>query len=331
MRSLMVLGVALLTACATPTDRANPTSTDPAAELQAGASPGPEPQLFAPGFISTGMYERDTAWLPDGNELYWSVYAPGQRVGAVVGIRRGADGSWSEPFVAPPFLGHNSLEPFITGDGAWLYFASDRPLPGESDRGDWNLWRAPRVDPGWGPAEPLPATVNGDGDEYYPSLTRDGRLVFTAEREDSLGGEDLYLSRPIGGGWSEPADLGPAVNSPGPEFNSLIHPDGDWILFGSAREGDSGGGDLYIAFADGAGGFEPARPLPPPLSSPALDFCPALSPDGSVLYFSSTRTAFDATAATGYGEFRSHLTGPGNGQGDLYRVDAAVLQALRSR
>lgn len=330
MRSMLVLATLLLTACATPpTDTVAPTPPPRVGAWLGETPPGTDSVLFASGVVSTGLYERDTAWMPDGGELYWSVYAPGQRAGTVVAVRRLADGSWTAPFVPDVFQGHNSLEPFLTGDGGWLYFASDRPLPGETTRGDWNLWRAPRVEPGWGPPEPLPATVNSAGDEYYPSLSRDGRLVFTAEREDSLGGEDLYESRLGASGWSEPVNLGPAVNSPGPEFNSLIHPDGAWLLFGSMRDGDSGGGDLYIAFAAGAGGFGPARPLPPPLNSPALDFCPALSPDGSILFFTSTRSAFDATTAAGYADLRAGLTGPGNGQGDIYWVDAALLATLR--
>ena len=31
------------------------------------------PELFAPGFISTGMYERDLAISPDGNEMIYTL------------------------------------------------------------------------------------------------------------------------------------------------------------------------------------------------------------------------------------------------------------------
>lgn len=284
--------------------------------------------MFAPGVVSTELGERDLAWSPDGRELYWTVYAAGARRGAVVGMRRGDDGRWSAPEIPAIYVGHNSLEPFITADGRWLWFASDRPLPGELDPGDWNLWRAPREGDGWGEPEPLPAPVNGEGNEFYPSLTRAGDLLFTTALEGGLGGEDLWLARPMASGWSDPVNLGATVNSPGPEFNALIHPDGTWVLFGSAREGDAGGGDLYVSFADGAGSWTPAVAAAP-LNSPQLDFCPALSPDGRWLFFTSHRLDADPFAALSFADFTDRLRSPGNGAGDLYWVDVAALDALR--
>ncbi len=327
-----VVGFALMvvTACGDPAATAPPTPTPRAGGYLGETPPELAPELFAPGFVSTGLYERDLAWTPDGAEAYWTVYSTGHRSGTVVAVRQRADGTWTEPFIPEPFRGSNSIEPFVTVDGAWLYFASDRPLPGESASADWNLWRAPRVEDGWGPAAPLAPPVTGDGDEFYPSLTADGVLYYTAELDDSLGGEDLYRSRPTAGGWAEPENLGPAVNSPGPEFNSLVHPGGDWILFGSAREGDAGRGDLYVAFADGAGGWTDAAPLPPPIASPALDFCPALSPDGRLLFFTSTRTTFEPTDQATYGDLAERLSAPGNGHGDLWWVDVRALDLVRT-
>ena len=48
--------------------------------------PGEYPLLFAPGVISTGMYERDVAMSPDGKEMYFGLMAGG--VATVFGSRQ---------------------------------------------------------------------------------------------------------------------------------------------------------------------------------------------------------------------------------------------------
>lgn len=161
----------LATACGDPSPTAPPTPTPRVGAYLGQGPPGLEPEPFAPGLVSTAMYERDLAWTPDGGEAYWTVYSTGHRAGAVVAVRR-------------------------------------------------------RV--------------------------------------------------------------------------------------------------------DGADGWIDATPLPPPIASPALDFCPALSPDGRVLFFTSTRTTFELTTQATYGDLADRLSAPGNGRGDLWWVDVRALDPLRT-
>jgi hypothetical protein len=211
-RCILAFGFTMLAATLTPSGVVVAQESGSAARNGAWLGerpPGSSPKLFARGFVSTGMYERDTAWMPDGREIYWTVLAPVSQRGTIVASRMRADGSWSKPFVPVIFQGSSNLEPFITADGRWLWFASNRPLPGESESGDWNLWRAPREDDHWGAPRALPAPINLDGDEFYPSLTRDGTVYFTAERaglerrgESGYGrqhrGPRVQRSRPAG-------------------------------------------------------------------------------------------------------------------------------------
>jgi Tol biopolymer transport system component len=291
--------------------------------------PETEPRLFAEGIVSTHLDERDVAWTPDGDQLFFSLWARGR--GTIVTVRR-IQGTWSAPEIVPFSGRHSDLEPFVTPDGSSLYFISQRPLEAGGEDKDWDIWVVHRTPDGWGQPSNLGPPVNTDGNEFYPSLTRDGALYFTAEsRPDSLGGEDLYRSVPSSNGFSEPVNLGPAVNSPGPEFNALVSPDERWLIFGSVREGDAGGGDLQISFRRDDGSWTEARNMGPPFNTPVLDFCPALSPDGRFFFFTSRRTPEGMAQPASYRELVDQLEGPVNGSMNVYWVDASILDTLRER
>ena len=54
--------------------------------------PGLEPEIFAPGIVSTGLATRDIAITPDGGELYFSV-----TLGGRWRLRRARSRLWLEP------------------------------------------------------------------------------------------------------------------------------------------------------------------------------------------------------------------------------------------
>jgi len=323
--ALALLGVLLLVGCSCEDDI---ETTKTAASLN-GPWLGQEPPGAEPAvFLATALAERDTTWTPDGRQLYYSLF---ERQRGVIVTRSERSGGWSDPEFAGFSGVHSDLEPFITHDGAWLYFISKRPRPGETDPGEWDLWRVPRTESGWGEPEILPAPVNDENKEFYPSLTTDGDLYFTSDRPGGRGGEDIWWAEWTGDGWAEPENLGPAVNSPGPEFNSLIAPDGSWLIFGSVREGDLGGGDMHIAFRGPGGEFLPAVNMGEPINSAALDYCPALSPDGAILFFTSSRLADGVPDPVSYSELEALMAGPGNGRDNIWWVSAEVIDDLRAR
>lgn len=324
--ALVLIGVLSLIGCSCECDEETVEVTPAVTGPYLGKQPpgkAPEP------FLATALGERDAAWTPDGSELYYSMWE--RRHGYILTRIERPEG-WSEPEFAPFAMPeYPELEPFIAADGAWLYFISKRPLPDGTEPEKFDLWRAPRVDGGWGSPEPLPEGMNTEHDEFYPSLTTDGDIYFTSDRPGGFGGEDIWWAEWTGEGWSEPANLGEAVNSPGPEFNSLIAPDGSWLIFGGAREGDSGGGDLHIAFRGPDGGFLPSINMGEPINSSALDYCPALSPDGSIFFFTSSRVPDGSPEPTSFTDLEAAMTGPANGRDNIWWVSADVIEELRVR
>ena len=98
---------------------------------------------------------------------------------------RQTDGRWSVPEVAPFAADSNyhHFEPCLSVDGRRIYFLTNRPAEGKEDKPGWtyqNIWAADRGPDGlWGkPYDPGPH-INGDGQQFFPSLTRDGILYFT--------------------------------------------------------------------------------------------------------------------------------------------------------
>ncbi len=281
--------------------------------------PTTDVRMFAPGLISTGLAERDFAISADGNTIFTSI--TNRREATMIMLER-EGGAWTAPAIAPFSGKYADLEPaFDPRDGS-LWFASKRPLPGETEAGDYNLWRVSRGESGWGEPTPIEG-LNGPGDEFYPSISKDGLVVFTATREGGQGGEDLWFAEEKAGAW-EVSNAGPSVNTAGPEFNSCLNPEGSKLLFSSLRKGDAGGGDLYICERDASGEWSTARALTR-LNSPALDYCPSFSPDGSLVWFTSRRKASGSSPAD-YRELRHSLQSPGNGLDDIYWVPVEMLE-----
>ena len=321
--ALALLSVFLLFGCSCEDDTEIVETTAPLTGPWLGQEPpGTDPALF----LATALAERDTTWTPDGKQLFYSIYE--RQRGTILSRSEGPEG-WSMTDFAGFSGEYSDLEPFITHDGSWLYFISKRPLPGETEPDEWDIWRVPRTETGWGEPEVLSAPVNNEYKEFYPSLTTSGDLYFTSDRPGGLGGEDIWWAQWTGEEWAEPKNLGSAVNSPGPEFNSLIAPDGSWLIFGAVREGDMGGGDMHIAFRGPDGGFLPAVNMGEPINSTALDYCPALSPDGSIFFFTSSRVPAGESKPNTFAELESAMTGPANGRDNIWWVSADVIEGLR--
>lgn len=285
----------------------------------------PEPNVFAPGVISTGEYESHAAFSPDGGKIYFLKNTADFNHWTIVSSR--LQGSkWSTPEVVSFSGRYSDADPFVTPDGSKLYFISNRPVDGKPKE-DLDIWMVERKGDGWGEPRNLGAPINSPGTEWFPTITSDGTLYFGSDREGGKGRTDLWRARLVDGKYTQPENLGDAINSPGDEYEPLISPDGTILIFMAARKGGQGSGDLWVSYLrDGA--WTPALNLPPPINSPAFEVGPKVTPDGRHFIFTSTRRTFAATPPDkplSYAELSRHLNSPGNGLGDLYQVD---LQAL---
>ncbi|MHB1194316.1 MAG: hypothetical protein ACYC6F_14925 [Longimicrobiales bacterium] len=300
--------------------------------------PGDSAELFAPGVVSTGMYTRDVAMTPDGSEIYFGVLA-----GPITTILEThlEGGRWTEPEVAPFARDSRffNLEPAISPDGQRFFFLSTRPLPGREPAPEeirtWvnqDIWVMDRVGDGWSEPHNLGAPVNTEGDEFFPSVTRDGTLYFTRGADEGRQSH-IYRARFVDGRYQEPEKLGPEANSTASQFNAFIAPDERYLILCTGERDDTRGGtDYYVVFRDEDDTWSEPVNLGDAVNTPGGgEFSPYVSPDGRFFFFMSTRprpqAEFPDTLTRDF--LRRFRAEPGSGNAAIYWIDAAFIDRLR--
>jgi hypothetical protein len=121
----------------------------------------------------------------------------------------------------------------IVADNGTLYFGSGR----EGGLGGTDLWRSRLVDGKYQAPENLGAAINTAGNDTEAWIAPDeSYMIFSTDgRKDTRGADDIYVARRSGDSWSEPRNLGDAVNSTGSEYGAKPSPDGKYLFFCSNR------------------------------------------------------------------------------------------------
>lgn len=272
-----------------------------------------EPQ---PYWINSGLNNRDLTISPAGDLLFTTIMTPDNRF-SVIMMSHKLEGKWQELEVAPFSGEYADLEPMFDPSGKRLFFSSKRPRADRAGE-DWDIWVTTRQKDGWSEPENLGAPVNSAGNEFYPSIASNGNLYFTTQREGGMGAEDIYRAVYDEGKYLACVPLGKGVNTARYEFNAFVSPDESTIIFSSqGREGELGGGDLYLSRRDNSGEFGPAELLPEGINSESLDYCPFVWRD--TLYFTSRRSHAWGLIES-YHQLEKEIHAPGNGLGDIYSV-----------
>ncbi|MFC2158298.1 TolB family protein [Acidobacteriota bacterium] len=292
--------------------------------------PGMKGELFAPGIISTEMPELNAVFFPGGKEVIYSVTVGPMRWALV--MMREEGGRWTPPEIAP-FSGPNGgVDPFVSYDGNTVYFCSNRPHSGNGEpEKDFDIWYVTRTDSGWSDPLNMGAPVNSPEHEFYPCLSRDGTFYVQSRREGGLGGADIYRFPLIEGGYPEAESLPEPINSPAFEGDTLIAPDGSYIIVSTFRKEDNiGQSDLYISFLLDDGSWSPLKNMGPEVNSTGGENCQILSPCGKYLFYTSRRHFWQSGPnPESYEAIRSLWGNPQNGVGDVYWVDARIIETLR--
>lgn len=295
--------------------------------------PGDTPQLFAPGFISTGLYERDVAMTPEGDELYFGLLSGGY---ATICVTKRVDGVWTTPVITP-FCDNDdvlNLEGYITPDGKKFLFLSTRTEKQEDFKPGWqnqDIWAMDRAGDGWGAPYNLGPPVNSADSEYFPSVTRDGTLYFSrGVEEDGARKHFVMRSRLVDGKYAEPEMLPEAVNPGDSQYNAFIDPGERYLIVGIAGlEDNIGQGDYYVCFRSENDEWTDPINMGEKINTPTNHVVsPYVSPDGKYFFFASNRQDKNTGNRT-YDRLQKMITSPQNGDSDIYWIDASFIETLR--
>ena len=267
---------------------------------------------------------RDFALSPKQDELFITVESNKNIFSSILQLTKTGK-KWKVELA--PFSGtYGDIEPTFSPDGNTLYFASNRPLQKDSAVKDFDIWKTEKIKGVWSEPENLGTPINTDANEFYPAVTANGKLYFTAAyKEKAVGKEDIWMSTLENGKYTAPLALPETVNSTLYEFNAFVSPDDSYIIFTSyGREDDLGGGDLYISKKGAKGEWLAAKNLGTKINSKGLDYCPFVSFDKKNFFFTSDRNKLQKSYPNKLNleDFLKEIGQLQNGKGNIYWINA---------
>ncbi|MFY0630933.1 MAG: PD40 domain-containing protein [Flavobacteriaceae bacterium] len=290
--TLIVICIIALVACNTKNKEAQTIDKPYLGQKPPGLTPIP----FAPGLVSTEIYEYDGAFASDMKAFYF--------------IRRGEEnvkstfyeykydetnGDWKKSVLASPWIGR----PVISPDGQTMHLG-DRYLK--------------RTESGWSKLQKLePPTVSNDS-MYIMRLSSaaNGTYYFDTYKEnDSIF--PIRYSRLINGKHEEPKALPKAINTGTFLSHPFIAPDESYLLFDAEREEGFGDSDIYISFKQKDGTWGNGINLGDKINTNAWEASASITPDGKYLFFSRN---------VGSDKYENV---------DIFWVDAKIIENLRAK
>jgi hypothetical protein len=196
--------------------------------------------------------------------------------------------------------------PTLSPDGKSFYFVSRRAdnLGGGISPGDQryfediyvSLWDEEKQE--WGDAtnsSDLIEQVNSFGMDAVSYISPDGKDMYLTVNTEVMDKpkpktkhSDIFTCRlNKRGTWNSPKSVGKSLNSLFFDAAATFTANGETVYFISERPGGEGKSDIWVAYKDGNNWTKPEN-LGPVINSTGNETTVQVSPDGSMLYFSST-------------------------------------------
>ncbi len=158
--------------------------------------------------------------------------------------------------------------------------------------------------------------VNSRYEEYSPSITADGQLLYFTSRRNNTTGEkidekgdykfyeDIYFCKSENGVWSEAEKVEGMVNTETHDGILSVFPDGSGMYV--YKNDGKNAGDIWVSLREANGAFANATSLNYPINTESFESSTSITEDGKFIYFVSER-------AKGYGRGDIYFSENNNG------------------
>lgn len=163
----------------------------------------------------------------------------------------------------------------------------------ESVNGSGDLYLGEVTSQGISKPERLPKAINSKHQEIAACPDNDGNTIyFASDMPGGIGGVDLYVVRRLpNGDWSQPLNLGSAINTEFDEDFPNLSADGKYLFFSSRGHSSMGGYDIFRAEWDPSKlRFAAVENMRFPVNTPGDDLSFMLSETGRYGYMSAYRS-----------------------------------------
>jgi hypothetical protein len=204
--------------------------------------PGIEPEVFAPGIVSSEKYnEYICIFSPGATECVFDRWGEEEFADGAVLTTRLEDGGWIEPEIHELFAEYSAFQPTVSPDGKrWFFMSRTLPVPA-GVRGVLPMFYIDRAEEGWTEpvyfAQGIHASATLDGTVYYDGASSDGR-------------SHPAFSTPVEGGYSRPQFVGEKVFSTSDDVHGVVSPDGNCLIFDSDERPRVGECLLFVSFRE---------------------------------------------------------------------------------
>lgn len=136
----------------------------------------------------------------------------------------------------------------------------------------------------------IPGSLNEEPKKGAISVSQDAEWLLYAAQLPEQGYQsfDIYISLATPNGWSDPQNLGPAINTDFWETAPSLSPDKNELYFCSNRPGGYGGSDLYVSHRLPNGKWSNAENMGPGVNTAGDEMAPFIHADNQTLYFTSS-------------------------------------------